>query len=109
MGRELEGFPQKVRASTVPVTAGEITTASPGLRNLVVSSAKLKAMTRAEVERAEGQTAGTKGPVYSTPSMMVKSTLEDNFDVRALLDRGSEVNLMSEKTFRKLHIPVRPC
>jgi hypothetical protein len=45
-------------------------------------------------------------PLYACPSGRAKATLEDSVTTFALLDDGSEVNLMPRRTFDQLNIPI---
>jgi hypothetical protein len=48
----------------------------------------------------------TMKPLYVCPSARAKVTLEGNLKVRALLDNGSEVNLMPQRVFKHLDLPI---
>jgi hypothetical protein len=45
-------------------------------------------------------------PLYACPSGRAKATLEDTITTHALLDDGSEVNLMPRRVFDQLDIPI---
>jgi hypothetical protein len=45
-------------------------------------------------------------PLYACPSGRAKATLEDTITTHALLDDGSEVNLMPRRVFEQLDIPI---
>jgi hypothetical protein len=44
--------------------------------------------------------------LYACPSGRIKATIDGTLQVEALLDNGSEVNLMPKRTFDKLNFPI---
>jgi hypothetical protein len=52
------------------------------------------------------QLSTVEKPLYACPSARTKVCLDDDVQVEALLDDGSELNIMAERTFKRLQHPI---
>ena len=74
-------------AATEITTTDSTTSPSPSVSTASVNSSELKSY-------------------YALPSGRAKVTIDDRFTVNALLDNGSEVNMMPRRVFEQLNLPI---
>src|SRR5579859_858504 len=56
--------------------------------------------------RASINSISGEASFYACPSGRVKATIDDTIKIEALLDNGSEVNIMPKRTFDRLDFPI---
>ena len=112
----IEQIGEKIMNTSISLSFGEFLAASPDLAAQFSEQARKR---RRPIENPPGNTANTNSiasstqvnsitnnPLYACSSGRAKVLLEDTLKVEALCDDGSEINLMPQRIFEKLNIPI---
>src|SRR5579859_2728443 len=116
----VEDIGAKILEMPVALPLSELLSVSGDLSTFIHEQTRKR---RVPVEQLRSQTAATvttapgiirasinsisgEASFYACPSGRVKATIDDTIKIEALLDSGSEVNIMPKRTFDRLDFPI---